>query len=203
MKKMQSSDLIDGLSKGLKADSDGNVTVGKNLEVDGIITINTGDDGLYFNAGEKEINLCVDGETGSFTIASTDGSFSFDLSNYGIFDSISGNYFVRENQLPKYYAHDLLLSGANGNSVIRLSIISSKDLNCDSIQDLRSLLGITSVTAKSFAGYYYDTLEDYNNQFGPVTVAAVFISTTLCQIHSSGTDEGANITTVSDTVTPL
>ena len=42
MKKSQSSDYINGLDKSLGVDKEGNLTVGKGIEVDGLIKANSG-----------------------------------------------------------------------------------------------------------------------------------------------------------------
>ena len=42
MKKSQSSDYINGLEKSLGVDEEGNVTIGKNLEIDGTTKLNGG-----------------------------------------------------------------------------------------------------------------------------------------------------------------
>lgn len=100
MKKMQSSDLMEGLTKGLKADADGNVIVGKDLEVDGKTKLNGGFEPIHFYQLQDRNGIQCFIAVYFETYVPADNSYCFtgDIRNSksvdGVGQIISGYYIV-------------------------------------------------------------------------------------------------------------
>ena len=92
---------------------------------------------------------------------------------------------------PKLYRHVLSLSAASSaDGTCRLEWISSNNLQCKSLKDLRTLLNnpqMSSYVASNPSGDLF----------------CVVISPSTAQFKKAGTDSLANINNVLDTVTPL
>lgn len=101
------------------------------------------------------------------------------------------NYAITDNTQSKLYRHVIMLSGASSSDgTCMLEYISPKDLVCDSLQDLRTVLGNPQMQS-------YVASNPSGDLFG------VVISPSTAQFKKAGTTELINITTVSDTVTTL
>ena len=91
----------------------------------------------------------------------------------------------------KLYRHVITLhANSTSDGSCRLEYISPKDLVCDSLQDLRTVLGNPQMNS-------YIASNPSGDLFG------VVISPSTAQIKKVGTTSLLNITSVSDTVTPL
>lgn len=92
---------------------------------------------------------------------------------------------------PKLYRHMITLMGGNSaDSTCRLEWISSNNLECDSLEDLRTVLGNPQMQS-------YVASNPSGDLFG------VVISPSTAQLKKVGTTSLVDITSVSDTVTPL
>ena len=100
-------------------------------------------------------------------------------------------YALTDKTQSKLYRHIIQLSGgSSSDNICRLEWISPKDLVCDSLQDLRTVLGnpqMQSYVASNPSGDLF----------------AVVISPSTAQLKKVGATSLANITSVSDTVTAL
>lgn len=232
----------------LTADENGNVTVGRNLEVDGKTQLNGGlkpihtftwsitQDGyqwdytieslyettestmgytifngylrVYVNGVGAAQDYAIIGEYnalggsidevsgivfGGYPITSiTDGTdlqlFSYNsATNKATFT----DYAITDNTQSKLYKHVIMLSGASSSDgTCMLECISPNDLECDSLQDLRTVLGNPQMQS-------YVASNPSGDLFG------VVISPSTAQLKKAGTTSLVNITSVSDTVTPL
>lgn len=202
------------VNNALEITAEGNAVVGKNLEVDGNITINTGDEGIYLVTGDSKLNFYHEGNIFYFTgFIGEKCIFDFNFSNDSIYDqengityassanlkTIFGNQFLVGEGNIDLYEHHLALKGSSYSLVLVKE--SSNNLKCDSIQDLRTLLK----TGSDFQ--YYPIV--YSKQTGASTAEAnagyLKISNSICQITTdcSGVAVVDNITTVQDTVTTI
>ena len=92
---------------------------------------------------------------------------------------------------PKLYRHVITLhANSTSDGSCRLEYISPKDLVCDSLQDLRTVLGNPQMNS-------YIASNPSGDLFG------VVISPSTAQIKKVGTTSLLNITSVSDTVTQI
>ena len=97
----------------------------------------------------------------------------------------------KDETQPKLYRHIISLSASSSSDgTCRLEWISSSNLNCDSLQDLRTLLNNPPMQS-------YVASNPSGDLFG------VVISPSTAQIKKVGTSSLLNITSVLDTVTPL
>lgn len=216
MKKSQSSDYINGLEKTLGIDKEGNLTAGKNLEVDGTTKLNGGlkpihhyesVDGLsspidvYFENISYDyhyfIGKCNDGfAIGAYTL---EGS---NLSNYTIISvndpfvataylyvkavdkpEISYPLANGYNTQSRLFTHTLTLTADKSYTLI---YESTKNLNVDSIADLRTIMGVDSTNSVILPLCATDLSG----------TAVLQVTKTLCKIGT------ANVTVVSDNVKP-
>lgn len=230
MKRMVDSELINSLGNDIKFDGMGNVTVGRNLEVGGnVFTLNGKQWGImpvclkinnsitnkgYIIYSEKpkifspSTNITVFkcrgiylGESGnvyifSYSPSATDISIENDTlyikSNdaYTSFINSAFNMELAENEVSqiknkqnKLYKHKIMI-----NELYMLTYNSTRDLEANSIVNLRTIMKISS---------------EGDQEILPVcasdatAIAALVVTTDLCQV------DGADVTHISDTVTPL
>lgn len=209
MKIMIDSEYLEKLQKSLGVDEDGNAVVGKNLEVDGNITINTGDEGIYLVNGDSKLNFYYEGNIFYFTgFIGEKCIFDFNFSNDSIYDQQNGiNYASSANLKTIFgnqplvgegnidlYRHSLSISGATAGTTLNLEFLSSSNLKCDSVQDLRTLLKISGNKIEFLYGNLYQ---------GPYTQCQLVVSADICQFTVGGTSTAINVTTVQDTVTTI
>ena len=223
MKRMIDSELIEALGTDIKFDGTGNVIVGRNLEVGGTTKL---------NGGIKPIHTYqLDGITKFYVIfedTDHDSSVPNDFMGYGwierfgngspclfyyalqngkvsVFKGLSRDtiYEYSNNKMqtfkiakesecqPKLYRHVITLhANSTSDGSCRLEYISPKDLVCDSLADLRTVLGNPQMNS-------YIGSNPSGDLFG------VVVSPSTAQIKKVGTTSLLNITSVSDTVTPL
>ena len=100
-------------------------------------------------------------------------------------------YALTDKIQPKLYRHVITLhANSTADGSCRLEYISPKDLVCDSLQDLRTVLGNPQMNS-------YIASNPSGDLFG------VVISPSTAQIKKVGTTSLLNITSVSDTVSAL
>ena len=100
-------------------------------------------------------------------------------------------YALADKTQSKLYRHVITLhANSTADGSCRLEYISPKDLICDSLQDLRTVLGNPQMNS-------YIASNPSGDLFG------VVISPSTAQIKKVGTTSLLNITSVSDTVTTL
>ena len=114
--------------------------------------------------------------------------------SYNSLEDTDVNYktvpFIEDIQ-PKLYRHVITLhANSTSDGSCRLEYISPKDLVCDSLEDLRTVLGNPPMQS-------YIASNPSGDLFG------VVISPSTAQIKKVGTTSLLNITSVSDTVTAL
>lgn len=198
------------VNNALEITAEGNAVVGKNLEVDGYLSVNDGGSGIFFNeTTSTEANIWV-ADDGALVLDVREGIEEF---TFGTFNPAEGSAVVRVQNLKTLfgnqslvgegnidlYEHHLKLKGSSYSLVLVKE--SSNNLKCDSIQDLRTLLK----TGSDFQ--YYPIV--YSRQTGASTAEAnagyLKISNNVCQITTdcSGVALVDNITTVQDTVTTI
>ena len=103
----------------------------------------------------------------------------------------STSYITKATGQPKLYRHVITLhANSTSDGSCRLEWISPKDLVCDSLQDLRTVLGNPQMQS-------YIASNPNGDLFG------VVISPSTAQIKKVGTTSLLNITSVSDTVSAL
>ena len=218
MKRMIDSELIEALGTDIKFDGTGNVIVGKNLEVDGTTKLNGGLkpihtyklDGVttlyvYFEhvqygefIGYGWITNIGTSRPCIFHYALQDGKVTrfrglgddiiYEYSNNAIKTSTIADESECQSKL---YRHVITLhANSTSDGSCRLEYISPKDLVCDSLQDLRTVLGNPQMNS-------YIASNPSGDIFG------VVISPSTAQIKKVGTTSLLNITSVSDTVTTL
>lgn len=101
------------------------------------------------------------------------------------------DYALANKSQPKLYRHIITLRAAsNADGTCRLEYISPKNLECASLQDLRTLLGNPQMQS-------YVASNPSGDLFG------VVISPSTAQLKKAGTTSLVDVTSVSDTVTPL
>ena len=125
--------------------------------------------------------------------------------NVSVFKGLSNDtiYEYRDNKMqtfsiakasecqPKLYRHVITLhANSTSDGSCRLEYISPKDLVCDSLEDLRTVLGNPQMNS-------YIASNPGGDLFG------VVISPSTAQIKKVGTTSLLNITSVSDTVTTV
>lgn len=206
MKIMIDSEYLDKLQKGMAVSEDGSVEVGKNLEVDGAITINTGDAGLYLITGDYKLNIYFEGNVLYFSgFKGEEAIFDFNLSSNSIYDQQNGITYLNSTNTKTLfgnksivgegnidlYRHTITLSTSAGgiDGICYLDWISSNNLKCGSIQDLRTLLGsgVHSLQASNPTGLLF----------------AVVITPSTAEIRPVTSEVLVNIASVSDTVTTI
>ena len=146
-----------------------------------------------YNAHDGQINEVSGIVFGGYPVMSiTDGTdlqlFSYNsTTNTATFTK----YALTDKIQPKLYRHIIQLSGGgSSDNICRLEWISPKDLVCDSLQDLRTVLGNPQMQS-------YVASNPSGDLFG------VVISPSTAQLKKAGTASLVNITSVSDTVTAL
>lgn len=219
-KRMIDSELIEALGTDIKFDENGNVIVSKNLEVGGTTKLMNGLEPIHTYNLDGVTTLYVYFEyakygtfigygwiinTGTprpciFHYALQDGNvirfrgLSDDIIyEYNSNSSLTQTFTIAKKSecQPKLYRHMLSLSAASSaDGTCRLEWISSNNLECKSLQDLRTLLNnpqMSSYVASNPSGDLF----------------CVVISPSTAQFKKAGTDSLANINNVLDTVTPL
>ena len=209
-KRMIDSELIEALGTDIKFDGTGNVTVGKNLEVGGTTKLNGGLEPIHTYKLDGVTTLYVYFEHAQygdfigygwitnigtsrpciFHYALQDGKV---IRFRGLSDDIIYEY--RDNKIqtssiakksecqPKLDRHKITL---NGTYVLMYN--STSNLSVGSVTDLRTVMNIKS---------------ESNEEILPVcasdatAMVTLVVTTSLCQV------DGSDVTTVSDTVTPL
>ena len=146
-----------------------------------------------YNAHDGQINEVNGIVFGGYPVMSiTDGTdlqlFSYNsTTNKATFTK----YALADKIQPKLYRHVITLhANSTADGSCRLEYISPKDLVCDSLQDLRTVLGNPQMNS-------YIASNPSGDLFG------VVISPSTAQIKKVGTTSLLNITSVSDTVTTL
>lgn len=205
---------------GINSDSNGNVSVGKNLEVGGTTKFNGGLEPIHTYKIDGVTTLYVYFEymkygefigygwiihTGTvrpciFHYALQDGKV---IRFSGLSDDIIYEYNSNSNLTktftiantsecqPKLYRHTITLRNASSaDGTCRLEWISSNNLQCRSLEDLRTLLNNPQMSS-------YVASNPSGDLFG------VVISTSTAQFKKAGTTSLFNITSVDDTVTSL
>lgn len=221
------------VNKGITIKDNGDVTVGRNLEVNGKTKLNNGFTFIhtYPVSNTQNINIMFEeylegsGYYGFVGILSPSGSIGSEYLCIGTYLEVGAPYKVVSlifidnadfdklkyakgtadgNALavsnvtpdvstlqPKLYRHVITLHAiSTSDGSCRLEWISPKDLVCDSLQDLRTVLGNPQMQS-------YVASNPSGDLFG------VVISLSTAQIKKVGTTSLLNITSVSDTVTPL
>lgn len=213
MNKMIPSELI-------HADENGNAVIGKNLEIDGTTKLSGGLTPIHTYKLDGVTTLYVYFEHmqyGDFIgygwIMNTGTSrpciFHYSLQDgkvtrfRGLSDDIIYEYNSNSNLTktftiakksecqPKLYRHTITLRNASSaDGTCRLEWISSNNLQCSSLEDLRTLLNNPQMAS-------YVASNPSGDLFG------VVISSSTAQFKKAGTASLVNITSVDDTVTPL
>ena len=214
MKRMIDSELIESLNKDIQFDENGNVTIDGKMQlngglepihtykIDGVTTIyvyfeymkygNFIGYGWIMNTGTAR--PCIfhyalqDGKVIRFRGLSDDIIYEYNSNN-----SLTQTFTIakKEQCQPKLYRHIITLRNASSaDGTCRLEWISSSNLQCDSLEDLRTVLGNPQMQS-------YVASNPSGDLFG------VVISPSTAQIKKVGTTSLLNITSVSDTVTPL
>lgn len=165
--------------------------------------------GLYIGDGsgiynDSQNNIIVHGDKGNGIYLLRDGTVYIESFGGKILDigtdnmvSIDGARVLTEEDFTntvqrKLYRHVISLSrsGSTANDTCRLEWLSHNNLKCDSLQDLRTVLGnpqMNSYVASNPSGDLF----------------CVVISPSTAQFKKVGEESLANITTVSDNVTTL
>lgn len=203
MKKSQSSEYINGLEKNLGVDKEGNLTV-KSMGVYRFATGKLRNYGTF--EGHKDIHIIgiEDDEAtysciglGYFTLENqkvvslsmagfdynNDDIFYYSLSNNGI---IKARWYAKGvDTQPKLYAHTLTLTADKSYTLI---YNSTYDLNVSSLDDLRNMMNVQTTSDNVILPVCATDLS---------STAVLQVTRSLCKISN------ANVTAVSDNVTPL
>ena len=207
-------------SETIHTDGNSNVVIGKNLEIDGTTKLNGGFEPIHTYKLDGVTTLYVYFEhaqygefigygwitnTGTprpciFHYALQDGKV---IRFRGLSDDIIYEYNSNSNLTktftiakksecqPKLYRHIITLRAAStADGTCRLEWISSSNLQCNSLENLRTLLNNPQMNS-------YVASNPSGDLFG------VVISMSTAQFKKVGTTSLLNITSVSDTVTPL
>lgn len=146
-----------------------------------------------YGANDGQINE-VNGITfGGYPVMSITDGTSLQLFSYNSTTNKATftDYALANKAQSKLYRHVITLhANSTGDGSCRLEYISPKDLVCDSLQDLRTVLGNPQMNS-------YIASNPGGDIFG------VVISPSTAQIKKVGTTSLLNITSVSDTVTAL
>ena len=146
-----------------------------------------------YNGFGGQINE-VNGITfGGYPVTSIIDGTSLELFSYNSTtnEATFTKYALADKTQPKLYRHVITLhANSTADGSCRLEYISPKDLVCDSLQDLRTVLGNPQMNS-------YIASNPSGDLFG------VVISPSTAQIKKVGTTSLLNITSVSDTVTTL
>ena len=153
--------------------------------------------GIYFNeSGNVYIfsyspsatNISIENDT--LYIKSNDAYSSFINSAFSM-EFAQNQISQINNKQDKLYRHIISLrANSTADGTCRLEWISSNNLQCDSLQDLRTILNNPQMNS-------YVASNPSGDLFG------VVISPSTAQFKKVGTTQLLNITSVSDTVTPL
>ena len=130
---------------------------------------------------------------GGYPVTSiTDGTYLELFSYNSTTNKATFTKYALANKIqPKLYRHVITLhANSTADGSCRLEYISPKDLVCDSLQDLRTVLGNPQMNS-------YVATNPSGDLFG------VVISPSTAQIKKVGTTSLLNITSVSDTVTTI
>lgn len=149
--------------------------------------------GEYFSPDGKIIAE-VNGITfGGYPVSSITGGTSLQLFSYNSTtnEATFTDYALADKTQSKLYRHVITLhANSTSDGSCRLEWISPKNLVCDSLADLRTVLGNPQMQS-------YVASNPSGDLFG------VVISPSTAQFKKVGTTSLLNITSVSDTVTPL
>ena len=214
-KRMIDSELIEALGTDIKFDGTGNVTVGKNLEVDGKMQLNGGIkpihtyqlDGitkLYVYFEDVDHDSSVDNDFLGYGWIERFGNgrpcifyYALQNGNVSVFKGLSNdtiyeysNKTMKTSKIAKadecqskLYRHRLRL-----NNLYILMYDSTSNLNVGSVDNLRTIMNISS---------------NSDSQVLPVcTEDSTAMAPLAVTIHYCKVD-GVDVTTISDTVTPL
>ena len=221
---MIDSELIESLNKDIQFDGTGNVTIGKNLEVDGEMQLNGGIKPIYSyndNAGNTFNIYSEIDDNGGYTFFgdmnstnigigyyTLDASDNIDTINFLVMDNDGLSVYIGQDNYEQFidiykltdelnykqnklYRHIITLhANSTSDGSCRLEYISSDNLQCRSLEGLRTLLGNPQMQS-------YVASNPSGDLFG------VVISPSTAQIKKVGTTSLLNITSVSDTVTSL
>ena len=146
-----------------------------------------------YGANEGQINEVSGITFGGYPVMSITDGTSLQLFSYNSTTNKATftDYALTNKVQPKLYRHVITLhANSTSDGSCRLEYISPKDLVCDSLQDLRTVLGNPQMNS-------YIGSNPSGDLFG------VVVSPSTAQIKKVGTTSLLNITTVSDTVTPL
>lgn len=209
-KRMIDSELIEALGTDIKFDGTGNVIVGKNLEVDGTTKLNGGIEPIHTYKLDGATTLYVYFEHvqygnfigyGWITNIGTSRPCIFHYAlqdgKVSVFRGLSDDiiYEYSNNQIktftiakksecqPKLYRHKLRL-----NNLYVLMYDSTNNLNVASVDDLRTIMKVSSNSDTQVLPVCTDD---------STAVAPLAVSIHYCKV------DGNDVTTVSDTVTPL
>lgn len=152
------------------------------------IYLNESGNVYIFSYSPSADNISIENDT--LYIKSNDAYTSFINSAFSM-EFAQNEVSQIKNKQNKLYRHKIqLMAGSSADGSCRLEWISSNNLNCDSLEDLRTLLnnpGMDSYVASNPSG----------DLFG------VVITPSTAQLKKVGTTSLLNITNVSDTVTSL
>ena len=223
-KRMIDSELIESLNKGIQFDGNGNVTIGKNLEVGGTTKLNGGFEPIYsyddqagntFNIySEHDVGdgyaFFGDHNSGQIGIGyyTLDGNDTIDTINFLQVGPDGLSVYIGQDNYEQFVDIYKLTDELNNKQnklyrhVITLHANSTSDGSCrleyissDSLQ-CRSLEGLRTLLGNPGMGSYVAS-NPSGDLFG------VVISPSTAQIKKVGTTSLLNITSVSDTVTSL
>lgn len=152
------------------------------------IYLNESGNVYIFSYSPSATNISIENDT--LYIKSNDAYTSFIDSAFNM--ELAQNEISQiKNKQPKLYRHIITLSASSSaDGTCRLQWISSNNLQCRSLEDLRTLLNNPQMQS-------YVASNPSGDLFG------VVISTSTAQFKKVGTTQLLNITSVDDTVTPL
>lgn len=146
-----------------------------------------------YNAFGGQMNEVSGITFGGYPVTSITEGTSLQLFSYNSTtnEATFTDYLTKEAGQAKLYRHIITLrAGSSADGTCRLEWISPRDLVCDSLQDLRTVLGNPQMQS-------YVASNPSGDLFG------VVISPSTAQFKKVGATSLANIASVSDTVTAL